>query len=207
MKLFLASSLDKTLPLLRQFFPDEPDKTHVIFIANAADPYKEKWWVDLDRNKFKELGYLLKEVDIRNISPDAFSDILKDAAILHICGGSVYYLMHLLQEKNLVKGIVDAVTTGNIFYTGTSAGSIIASRSIAAFSYDEEEQEHIEKIPDKLGLGFINFGIVPHCNTVDFIGEHKKIVEHMVENTDPLIFLQDNQAVFIEDGRYEIVAI
>ena len=50
MKLFLASSLDKTLPLFEPLLvpaTKEPSNLKVIFIANAADPYQEKWWIDL----------------------------------------------------------------------------------------------------------------------------------------------------------------
>ncbi len=49
MKLFLASSLDKTFPLLLQKFSKSPKESKVIFVANAADPFDDKWWIELDK--------------------------------------------------------------------------------------------------------------------------------------------------------------
>ena len=207
MKLFLASSIDKTATLLTPLLSKEPKLTRLLFVANAADPYTEKWWIDLDRDKFIELGFQLTEIDLRRVSAEEFLKMLNESDELHICGGSVYYLINLIRENNLDKIIINAVKSEKIIYTGTSAGSIIVSRSIAAFSYDEEEKEHIQKVPDKLGLGLIDFTLVPHCNNVDFINEHKKIIEHITKDTDPLIFLQDSQAVLFEGESFKIVSI
>lgn len=207
MKLFLASSLDKTLSLLKPLLSDVI-KTRVVFVANAADPYnKDKWWVDLDRERFKEFGYKITEVDLRNTSKDEFSNILKDADILHVCGGSVFYLINLIRKKNLEEIFIKAIKNEEVIYTGTSAGSIIVSKSIASFSYDEEEKEFIEAVPDKLGLGLINFGIVPHCNNADFIDGNKKTIEYLHKDKNPLIFIQDNQAVWVEDDKFKIISI
>src|ERR1700733_1205534 len=134
MKLFLASSLDKTLPLLKPCIGRQDlSEIKVLFVPNAADPYKEKWWVDLDRNEFLELGYKVNEVDIRTMGEAEFSKALAEADVLHVCGGSVYYLIDLIRKQNLEQVIIDAVKSDRIIYTGTSAGSIIVSESIAAF--------------------------------------------------------------------------
>ncbi len=208
MKLFLASSLDKTLPLLKSFIGrQDASEIKILFVPNAADPYKEKWWVDLDRNKFLELGYKVNEIDVRNMEEVEFSKVLAEVDILHICGGSVYYLIDLIRKQNIEHVIIDAVKSDRIVYTGTSAGSIIVSESIAAFSYDEEEKEYIAKVPSKEGLGLIHFGIVPHCNNSEFKEEHKKIIEHMSKDPTPLIFIQDSQAVALEGDSFKIVSV
>ena len=207
MKLFLASSLDKTLPLLQPLLTKKPGELNVLFIANAADPYSEKFWVDWDRAKFIELGYKIIEIDLRNVSADEFSKALDGSQILHGCGGSVYYLIDLIRKQNLEQIIIDAVKNEKVIYTGTSAGSIVVSASIAAFSYDEEEMEYIKKVPDKRGLGLINFAIVSHCNQEETREEHKKIIDHMPQDPTALIFLQDNQAVIVENDKIKIVSI
>jgi len=207
MKLFLASSLDKTLPFLKNLLSHKEIETKVAFVANAADHYEDQWWVDIDRKKFKELGYQIIEIDLRKISQNEFSNILKDIKILHVCGGSVFYLMNLIREKGLNQIITDAVKNESIVYTGTSAGSIIASHLIKPFSYDEEEKRFISDDTKYSGLGLINFGIVPHCNNVMFIDENKKIIEHLSENIEPLIFIQDNQAIWVENDTFKIVSM
>lgn len=207
MKLFLASSLDRTLPLVEPLFSRVPKDMRVLFVANAADPYDKKWWIDLDRKKFAELGYRVIEIDLRALSVADFTLALANADLLHVCGGSVYYLVNLLRERGLDAVIIDAVKNGNVIYTGSSAGSIIISRSIAAFDCDEEEAEHIAKVPDKKGLGLADFVIVPHAGDDHFAEEHRKIMDHTADTPDPLIVLHNNQAVVVEDDTFRIVSM
>jgi peptidase E len=197
MKLFLASSADKTLSSLGTLVPNIGKK--VLFVANAADPYvgTDTFWINWDRGKFAELGYKLTEVDLRETTPEQFEKLLQAHDILHICGGSVYYLINLLRTKNLEMALVKAVRDETIVYTGTSAGAIIPSESIRAFSYDDEEREHVAKVPDHRGLGLIPFGIMPHSNNADFGDEHKKIVDHMSDDPTALFFIHDHQAIWV----------
>jgi len=206
MKLFLASSIDKTLPLLNKLAPGHGK--NVLFVANAADPYTgDKFWVDSDRNAFKKLGYQIHEADLRETTPQQLEKLLKENNILHICGGSVYYLAALLAEKGLDKTVINAIRNETVVYTGTSAGSIIVSKNLKPFSYDQEEKEFVKKVSDHKGLEIIDFGIVPHCNNPDFINEHQKIIEQMPNDAVPLFFLQDSQAIWVEDDCFKLLTV
>lgn len=203
MKLFLASSADKTLSLLEKQVPNTGKE--VLFVANAADPYTDRFWVDWDRNKFKELGYQLHEIDLREKVPENLEQLLQTNDILHVCGGSVYYLLALIREKKLERVIVQAIKNETIVYTGTSAGSIIVSEKVRVFSYDKEEEEHVKKVPDHRGLGIINFCIVPHCNNPEFVGAHKRMIEHTPNDPTALFYIQDHQAIWIEDEHMKLL--
>ena len=206
MKLFLASSIDKTLPFLSTLVPGHGKK--VLFVANAADPYSgDKFWVRWDRDAFQNLGYEIREVDLREITPEDFERLLNDVDILHVCGGSVYYLVALLREKQFETIIVNAIKNESIIYTGTSAGSIVVSKNIKPFSYDQEEAEQVKKVLDHKGLGLIDFSIVPHCNQVDFVAEHQKMVAQMRNDPEPLFFLQDNHAIWIDGDTMKLVKV
>lgn len=207
MKLFLASSLDKTLPLLLQKFFKPPQKTKVIFIANAADPFDDKWWVDLDRQAFLKSGFEIIEVDLKNITEDRFTEQVQNADILHICGGSVFYLLSLLKKSTFHKTITGAVRKNKIFYTGTSAGSVIVSPSLEIYKYDPEEKKFFDPKSDFSGLNFVNFLIVPHCNNPEFVEANKAVIEHSPKFPIPLIFIQDNQVVWVEDNKFEILSL
>ena len=52
MKLFLASSLDKTMPLLFERMAKPAGETKVLFVANAGDPFQEQPWIVNDREAF-----------------------------------------------------------------------------------------------------------------------------------------------------------
>lgn len=206
MKLFLTSSADKTISELGRLHPEGGKK--VLFVANAADPYSETYWVDWDRNAFTKLGYELTEIDLRTANIGEFQNLLEDADILHICGGSVSYLGWLLREKQVDTLIVEAVKNDKIIYTGTSAGSMIVSQDVAMFSYDdEEEKEYVEKGFNKKGLGLIAWTIAPHSNSKDFVPSHQKVVEELVVNPTAVFLLHDNQAIWVENDSLTFIEV
>ena len=215
MNLFLASSLDKTLPLLKPLLKNKP-ATKVAFIANASDHAEgadpelaegDVWWVNNDRIKFEELGHTVTNVDLRTVSADELKQILEDNDILHVAGGSVFYCMGLIKKRGFETIITNAIKSGSVIYTGTSAGSMIVCPSLAMFAFDAEEQEFLNDVLDQKGLGLINFSIIPHSNNPEFVSEYSKIVEKLPINTEPLLFIQDTQAVWVEDDTFKIVSI
>jgi peptidase E len=113
----------------------------------------------------------------------------------------------VLQKSGLAGVVVDAVRKGEIIYTGTSAGSMIAAKDVTLAQYDGGETEYLNLISDYRALGLVNFMIVPHSNNPECVESYKKAMEHIVENKTPLIFLNDDQAVFVEDDKFEIVGV
>jgi dipeptidase E len=206
MKLFLASSLDKTLELLEPRLSKPVSQNKVLFIANAADPFEEKWWVDLDRKKFASLGYEVVETDLRELAPEGLESKLQSVDIIHICGGSVFYLLGILKDKKLAEAIIKAVRSGKVIYTGTSAGSIVVSKSTEIYKHDPDEKKFIDNVSEFSGLGLVDFLIIPHCGQADFVEANKAVTEHLPEFPFPLIFLHDNQVVYVEDGKLEVLS-
>lgn len=205
MKLFLASSIDKTIGLFKPLASGVGNK--VLFVTNAADMHQNPWWVDLDRKAFIDQGYNLTELDLREVSADELKKFLLSHDILHVCGGSVYYLLGLILEKGLDSVIKQAIKDETIIYTGTSAGSIIVSQNIKPLSYDPEEANYLAKVPDHKGLGIINFAIMPHCNNANFVEEFKTTVGHIPQDLEPLFFIMDNQAIWIDNDCMKFLSV
>lgn len=206
MKLFLASSLDETISLLGPRLNKPVKDNRVLFVANAADLLDNPWWVDLDRKKFLDAGYKIIEIDLRKLSQEEFAKSLENSDMVHICGGSVFYLLSVLKKKQFGNAIAKAVRDNKIIYTGTSAGSIVVSKSNEIYKHDPDEVKFVDKVSDFSGLGLVDFVIVPHCGKTDFVEANKVVVEHLPEFPYPMIFLQDNQAVYVNDGKLEILS-
>jgi len=206
MKLFLASSLDETISLLEPRLNKPIGDNRVLFIANAADLLDDPWWVDLDRKKFLDAGYKIAEIDLRKLSQEEFTKILENSDIVHVCGGSVFYLLSVLKQNEFGDLITKAVRDNKIIYTGTSAGSIVVSKSNEIYKYDPDEVKFVDRVSEFEGLDLVDFVIVPHCGKADFIEANKAVVEHMPEFPYPMIFLHDNQAVYVDDSKLEILS-
>lgn len=58
-RLFLSSVFAESADKFIDTFKDSLEKTVVAFIPTAADPYEDKWFVDVDRKALQERGYLV----------------------------------------------------------------------------------------------------------------------------------------------------
>ena len=207
MTLFLASSLQNTISILAMKAPKVGKGCQVMFIRNAADEVEEPWWVRSDREAFTSLGCEIVDVDLRKTTKEEMRELLGRSEVIHFCGGSVLLLLSVLQKSGLAGVVVDAVRKGEIIYTGTSAGSMIAAKDVTLAQYDGGETEYLNLISEYRALGLVNFMILPHTNNPDIVADNKKVMEHLAENKTPLIFLNDDQAVFVEGERFEILSV
>ena len=207
MKLFLASAFDQTATLLGPKLQEDLKGKKVIFIANPADSYEgDKWWVKIDRDAFIKLGCDIVEVDFRVISIEEFKKCLEESDIIHICGGSVFYTMLLLREKGFDKLITEFVRENKIIYSGTSAGSMIVSADLSLDTLDPDEKKFIDKTKDYSGLGLVDFLIMPHANNKDLADGNAETIKQLPKYSKSVIFLYDNQVVWVDDNKLEILS-
>jgi peptidase E len=156
---------------------------------------------------FIDAGYAVTDLDLRNTNEPTFKELLTQTDVLHVCGGSVSYLGWLLKEKNVTASLLEAVMSDNVVYTGTSAGSMIVSKDLAMFSYDDrEEKEYVEKGFDKKGLGLIPWTIAPHSDSQDFTESHKRVIDELVTNPTAVVLLHDNQALWVENDAVRFLS-
>lgn len=206
MKLFLSST-SEALPLLKKRLPKNGKGVKVLFSENAANPIPgNHFWVKNDKKAFEKMGCKVIEIDLRNISKSEFVKLLNTSNVIHFCGGSAAYLMSLLQNKSFNTPISKMVKAGKLIYSGTSAGSMIATDNLKLITFDEDEKEFIKQMKNHSGLGLANFLLIPHCNQPEFIEYAKSIVGHLPKNLEPLVLISDQEAVWVVDGKFEIIS-
>jgi len=205
MRMFLASTLSDTIDLfvLRAGI----NNSRVLFVANPADPFKSKRWVNKDRKAFLSHGFEVEDVDFRRITSVEFKKRMKEFDILHICGGSALYILKLLKDKKMFMVIKNAINNNQIIYTGTSAGSMIMAPNISFACDDEDEQKAgmVGKLKDMDGIGLSPFYIMCHAQEKEYIPSTIRNMNKLHKNKLPILFLNDNMALWFEGKKIEFL--
>jgi dipeptidase E len=72
--------------------------------------------------------------------------------------------------------------------------------------YDTDEKEFVEDVEDFSGLGLVDFLVIPHAGNKDFIESDIKMVEKLPEYNQTLMFLYDNQAIWVEGEGIKLLS-
>jgi len=202
MKLFLTSAglppetTEEFLKLLNK----KPEETRVCFIATAADPYENKWFVEKDRERLKELGFNITEIDLKKENESSLCKKLMSFDVIFIEGGNTFYLMKYIRESGFDKALKPFLDKGGI-YLGVSAGSYAAGSDISLVQWKHAEDRNIVDLKDLRGLGLVDFYISPHYEPAHeaIINENKNKVSH------PIFALTDLQAILVDSGNIKFV--
>lgn len=197
--MFLSSTIDCTIGLLVK----KTSKRKVLFINNPVDPFRNKYWMRKERKSFIKNGFEIYDCDIRKED----TEIITYFDIVHICGGSALYVLDLLKKSGWFVKILSAIKNDQILYTGTSAGSMIMGPSIWFAHDDEDEQEArmVDKVKDYTSFGLMPFYLMCHAQEKYYIKSSKRAMERLPKNKVPILFLNDNMALWIEDEKIEFI--
>lgn len=177
-------------------------KVKIAFIPTAANMEEgDKKWLITDLNNCMKLGSV-DIVDISALKRDVWLSRLKKANVIFVGGGSTVYLMDWIKKSGLVDDLRNLLETR--VYVGISAGSIVLSQTLFAsseFIYgDEDGKEHG-------GLGYVDFHVRPHLNSLSFPKVREKILKELFKKFDcDLYALDDNSGIVCVDGKIEIVS-
>jgi dipeptidase E len=202
-RLFLASSFDRTIDLFIQSCSiNDPSKLIVGFIDIAAEPYKntsDLFWVEQDFIAFTNKGFKVVRVDL-----NSYKGNFSEFQIIHFCGGHTRYLLSKLHKLSVFETIKSIFSEGNIIYTGTSAGSMIVAPSLFGVGRLDDDIDENFSEQDQMGLGLVDFLILPHFQNPEFVDTNYESIKS-TNYPHPLIFLNDNQAVYVNNVACEFL--
>ena len=202
-KLFLTSVAANTLESFVKLTKINPSEINIGFIANAADLYTDKWFVEKDRNKFIELWFQIINVDIKNEQYTDISKKLESVDIIFVAGGNVFYLLQEM-KKNNIDILINAFVKGWKTYIWSSAWSIVAGPDIWLFRNIDSLQDAPELSSYKW-INLTDYVVIPHCDNDKFKNKINKAVEENINHRFQIIKLNDNQSVFIEWDKLNFV--
>lgn len=204
MKLFLASLASTTLDLAIPLLPSPPSNLKLAFIPTAVDPYigSDISWFTADHDKLVDMGFNVTDYDIKNKNTKTLRNELSKYDVIFVAGGNSFYLLNEIKKSGFDIVIEELINHG-IVYIGASAGSCIISPSIAHLT----SLDHPEKAPQLTDFSALDFYpklIVPHFGREKYKARHEQIKK---EYGDEVVFLRDDQAVIVNDGKTNIVNI
>ena len=202
-KLFLASSLNLTiLNFIKIAKIADSKNLNVGFIDIASEPYRGKidlFWVDNDRKAFMKNNFKVTNLDLNSYKGD-----FMEFNILHFCGGHTRYLLSKIHKLGHFDSIRSAITNKNIIYTGTSAGSMIVAPSLVGAGQLDDDINEKFSLKKQEGLNLVNFLILPHFNNPNFIASNHQSIQS-TNYPYPLIFLNDNSAIWVDSNQFQII--
>lgn len=201
MKLYLTSIAARVLNKIVPLLDKSPNQLKVAFIPTASDIYGSSPWVDEDRNKLEELGFIVKDVYLKGNNKQSLKKELRGVDIIFVAGGNTSYLLEQSQKSGFLEIAKNLVKEG-VSYIGSSAGSLLASPSIEVDKiYDDGDFG--KELSSYEGLGFIDFVVLPHADNPKYKSYLKKIFDQYGDKYD-LRKLNDSQFISADDNGVKI---
>ncbi len=202
MKLFLTSAglPPETTEEFLNFIGRKPGETKVCFIATAADPEEDKWFVEKDKERLLELGFKITEFDLKKENENSLREKLVSFDVIFVEGGNTFYLMKYIRESGFDKALKSFLDKGGI-YLGVSAGSYAVGPDISLANWKHAEDQNIVGLKNLRGLGLVDFYISPHYES-----RHEAIInENKNKVSRPIFALTDLQAILVDNGDIRFI--
>lgn len=198
-KLFLTSNglPEETRSIFLKFFGKNPKQSKVAFIPTASDPEGNKSYVEKDKKVLREIGFEIREVDLKNENELSLLEKMSDCDIIFVEGGNTFYLLDKVRKSGFDKVIGKLLDQGKI-YVGVSAGSYIACSTIEAAGWKHADRNLLNLI-DLAALNLVPFLISAHFE------ESMRTVIANVKTKYPYVALYDTQAILVEGGKYKVI--
>lgn len=183
------------------------EELKVAYTPTAAEPYENKWFVDEDRKRLKEVGITFSEFNLTNIDDqhafDQLEEILEGVDVIIVGGGNTFYLLSETIRTNFGHWVKKLVAKGT-WYVGASAGAALAGVTIEPIKYmDNPEKAPFLKAYS--GLGLVDFFILPHLGQVRYGEAFEKAQKDCHERNIQCIAITDEQSILVEGDSRKIV--
>ena len=177
----------------------------VLFIPTATNIMEgDKSWLIDNLNDFKRQGYACIDIlDIAGVPESVWKPRMEAADLITFGGGNEQYLAKVMGDTGVERALPELLK--NRVYMGISAGSMVAGQflppELLSVIYPEEVFEEFSE-----PLAFVNCLFLPHLNSEYFSHATKEVLEkHRADFAFPLYACDDNSALKIVDGKFEIV--
>lgn len=177
------------------------------YLNDAAAPYAGAEFVAAEREQLAELGYALTDITVADFDePGGFAAALDTIDALYVAGGETFALLAALRRHGGDTVVAEKVSRG-LPYIGSSAGSIVTGPSVEPASL-MDDPSLAPDLDDWAGLGLVDRVIIPHADGQ--LPPYPASLIAQIKDTYgasfPLTFLNDDQALLVENGQSQLIA-
>ncbi len=204
-KLFLASFASVSLDLIQPLLPKPATELKAVFIPTAGDPYDDKSFVYVDKDKLVEMGFEVVDIDLKKTQGSDLENALNDVDVILVAGGNTFYLLDQAKKSGfdvLVKKLVEK----GVVYIGSSAGSILCCPTIEGAKRFDSPTDAPD-LKDYTGLNLFNKILIPHAHKEKYAERIQQTTEEMKTKGLEIITLTDNQAIIVNDDDFSVVSL
>lgn len=201
-KLFLSSAgiVPETKEDFLKMLSKDPGNLNVAFIPTAADPEKDKTFIQWSIDQIKEIGMRFFTVDLKVENKDTLYKKLNEADVIWINGGNTFYLLDQVRKSGFNQIIEKLLDEGKI-YVGVSAGSYLACPNIESAKWKNISDPDIVGLKDLTALNLVKLFVVAH-----YEDQFKQDVENgSIATKLPVVALNDKQAIIVSGDELKIV--
>lgn len=201
-KLVLASTFGLVSHKLERIEPDLKGRT-VAFIPTASMKDSTGFFNRMAKWKLRALGLNVQEIDVAVASYHDIKTTIASSSMIYVTGGNTFYLLQSLRYSSADELIAQAVREGKT-YIGESAGAVVAGPNIEYIKRMDSEDPAPYLDSNYVGLGLVNFSIVPHIDG-PALGESAAEIMHHSNSDDHMVPIRDDQAVLVNGPHVELV--
>lgn len=208
MRLYLSSQgVGNHIDRLKQMVGEN---TKMLYISNAQDDWKpadKAQHVAEKKQELESYGFEFYELDLRHYFEDQgkLADIVSAAGLVWSGGGNTFLLRRAMHYTGLDTMIIEGVNDNRFVYGGSSAGAIVATKSLRGTENGDDPYVQPEGYQEEIiwnGLGLVYPQLVPHYASEWFGEEAKAMADYFEHNGMQYETLQDGE-VYVVDGEYE----
>lgn len=208
MKLYLSSQgFGNHLDRLKDMVGSD---RRVLFVDNAKDesPADQRaGHVEEKRKEFTDAGFEFFELDLRNYfrSPDKLKPIVTAAPFVWVSGGNTFVLRRAFAYSGFDSLLVNAMKSTNMTYGGSSAGSIIMTKTLRGTENGDDPYMVPEGYSEEImwnGLGLVYPQLIPHYQSEWFGDKAQAMADYFDQQGMKYQTLKDGE-VYVVDGKYE----
>ncbi|MBI2414957.1 Type 1 glutamine amidotransferase-like domain-containing protein [candidate division WWE3 bacterium] len=177
------------------------NELHIAFIETASNPEIDKSFLEKDYKYLIDQGTQdIMRIDFSKKLDEDTYNFLENCDVIWMAGGNTFYLLNELRVSGFGEFLTRVIE--NKVYVGVSAGSIVATSSVAIANV-EPADENVVGIEDFTGLCWVNFEISPHTPEIVSL---ESVEKYSKENNSHIFAFDDKTALELNNGEMVVVS-